>query len=125
MLFSLQHQTLLLMAPQKLLNSQMRAQLEGGGIMKEEESFRKEGRGPRRSNSFPGVVVAFPGISRITLKGSDDEEENHVEEEESDGNETSLLLWENLKVLEHQLYPSLISLSLISLNHIYYPSWNK
>ncbi|MBW0472810.1 hypothetical protein O181_012525 [Austropuccinia psidii MF-1] len=52
---------------------------------------RKEGRGPRRSNSFSGVVGRFPGTSRTILKGpgEDGEEEgkNSVEEEESDGTE--------------------------------------
>ncbi|MBW0478112.1 hypothetical protein O181_017827 [Austropuccinia psidii MF-1] len=43
----------------------------------------QEGRGPRRSSSFSGVVGTFPGTSRTTFKGSheDDteEEENSVE----------------------------------------------
>ncbi|MBW0563414.1 hypothetical protein O181_103129 [Austropuccinia psidii MF-1] len=30
---------------------------------------RTEGRGPRRSNSFSGVVGRFPGLSRTTFKG--------------------------------------------------------
>ncbi|MBW0527144.1 hypothetical protein O181_066859 [Austropuccinia psidii MF-1] len=51
----------------------------------------KEGRGPRRSSSFSGVVGSFPGFSRTTFKvpGEDGEEEekNSVEEEESDGTE--------------------------------------
>ncbi|MBW0582040.1 hypothetical protein O181_121755 [Austropuccinia psidii MF-1] len=29
---------------------------------------RKEGRGPRRSSSFSGVVGGFPGLSRTSLK---------------------------------------------------------
>ncbi|MBW0479089.1 hypothetical protein O181_018804 [Austropuccinia psidii MF-1] len=49
---------------------------------------RKEGRGPRNSNSFSGVVGAFPGLSRTISKGpgedGEEEEENSVEEEESD-----------------------------------------
>ncbi|MBW0472837.1 hypothetical protein O181_012552 [Austropuccinia psidii MF-1] len=48
----------------------------------------KEGRGPRRSSSFSGVVGGFPGLSRTTFKGpgedGKEEEENSVEEEESD-----------------------------------------
>ncbi|MBW0481177.1 hypothetical protein O181_020892 [Austropuccinia psidii MF-1] len=52
---------------------------------------RKEGRGPRRSNSFSGVVGGFPGLSRTTLKGpgedGEEEQENSVEDEESDGTE--------------------------------------
>ncbi|MBW0468151.1 hypothetical protein O181_007866 [Austropuccinia psidii MF-1] len=64
---------------------QLRAQLDRGPIM--------EGRGPRRSSSFSGVVGRFPGLSRTSLKvtGEDDdeEEENSVEEEESDGTEAA------------------------------------
>ncbi|MBW0552770.1 hypothetical protein O181_092485 [Austropuccinia psidii MF-1] len=56
-----------------------------------ENPIWKEGRGPRRSNSFSGVVDSFPGLSRTTLKGpgedGEEEEENSVEEEESDGTE--------------------------------------
>ncbi|MBW0498813.1 hypothetical protein O181_038528 [Austropuccinia psidii MF-1] len=52
---------------------------------------RKEGRVPKRSSSFSGVVGGFPGISRTTIKGpgedGEEEEENFVEEEESDGTE--------------------------------------
>ncbi|MBW0460364.1 hypothetical protein O181_000079 [Austropuccinia psidii MF-1] len=51
----------------------------------------QEGRGPRRSYSFSGVVGGFPGIASTTVKGpgEDDEEveENSVEEEHSDGTE--------------------------------------
>ncbi|MBW0584572.1 hypothetical protein O181_124287 [Austropuccinia psidii MF-1] len=55
-------------------------------------SSRKEGRGPRRSSSFSGVVGGFSGLSRTSLKvpGEDDEEkENSVEEEESYGTEST------------------------------------
>ncbi|MBW0583336.1 hypothetical protein O181_123051 [Austropuccinia psidii MF-1] len=52
---------------------------------------RKEGRGPRRSNSFSGVAGRLPGLSRTTLKGpgedGEEEEENSVKEEEADGAE--------------------------------------
>ncbi|MBW0591243.1 hypothetical protein O181_130958, partial [Austropuccinia psidii MF-1] len=52
---------------------------------------RKEGRVPRRSNSFSGVVGGFPGMSRTSFKGpgedGEEEEENSVEEEESEGTE--------------------------------------
>ncbi|MBW0473105.1 hypothetical protein O181_012820 [Austropuccinia psidii MF-1] len=48
---------------------------------------RNKGRGPGRLSSFSGVVGAFTGISRTTLKGpgedDSEEEENSVEEEES------------------------------------------
>ncbi|MBW0507663.1 hypothetical protein O181_047378 [Austropuccinia psidii MF-1] len=52
---------------------------------------RKEGRGPRRSNSFSQVVGRFPGLSRTTFKGPgedvEEEEENSVEEEGPDATE--------------------------------------
>ncbi|MBW0572791.1 hypothetical protein O181_112506 [Austropuccinia psidii MF-1] len=61
--------------------------------MEGEAPSRKEGRGPRRSSSFSGVVGGFPGLSRTSLKvpGEDDEEEeeNSVEEEESEGTEAA------------------------------------
>ncbi|MBW0566431.1 hypothetical protein O181_106146 [Austropuccinia psidii MF-1] len=70
---------------------QLRAQLDRGPRMEGEAPSRKEGRGPRRSSSFSGVVGVFPGTSRINLKGlgedGEEEEENSVEEEESDGTE--------------------------------------
>ncbi|MBW0501902.1 hypothetical protein O181_041617 [Austropuccinia psidii MF-1] len=48
----------------------------------------EEGRGPRISSSFSGVVGRFPGLSRTTFKGpGEEEEENSVEDEESDGTE--------------------------------------
>ncbi|MBW0584853.1 hypothetical protein O181_124568 [Austropuccinia psidii MF-1] len=56
-------------------------------------SIKKEGRVPRRSNSYSGVVGCFPGISRTTFRGPgedcEEEEENSVEEEESDGTEAA------------------------------------
>ncbi|MBW0485623.1 hypothetical protein O181_025338 [Austropuccinia psidii MF-1] len=58
-----------------------------------EAPSRKEGRGPRRSRSFSGVVGTFTGTSRTTLKGPGEvdaeEEEDPVEEEESDSTEAS------------------------------------
>ncbi|MBW0540426.1 hypothetical protein O181_080141 [Austropuccinia psidii MF-1] len=69
--------------------SQLRAQLDRGPRMEGAPPSRKEGRGPRRSSSFSGVVGGFPGTSRTLFKcpGEDgqEEEENYVEEEESDG----------------------------------------
>ncbi|MBW0593161.1 hypothetical protein O181_132876, partial [Austropuccinia psidii MF-1] len=62
---------------------QLRAQFDRGPHI--------EGRGPRRSRSFSGVVGGFPGLSRTNLKGpgedGEEEEENSMEEEESDGTE--------------------------------------
>ncbi|MBW0534564.1 hypothetical protein O181_074279 [Austropuccinia psidii MF-1] len=72
---------------------QLRAQLDRRPIMEGAATSRKEGRGPRRSSSFSGVVGRFPGLSRSGLKvpGEDDEEEeeNSVEEEESEGTEAA------------------------------------
>ncbi|MBW0540657.1 hypothetical protein O181_080372 [Austropuccinia psidii MF-1] len=61
---------------------QLRAHLDRGPITEGEEPSRKEGRGKRRSSSFSGVVGTFQGISRTTLRGPGEEEE-----EESDGTE--------------------------------------
>ncbi|MBW0470950.1 hypothetical protein O181_010665 [Austropuccinia psidii MF-1] len=70
---------------------QLRAHLDRGQNLEGEAPSRKEGRRPRRSNFFSGVVGSFPGISRTNFKGpsEDDEEgeENPVEEEEFDGTE--------------------------------------
>ncbi|MBW0481931.1 hypothetical protein O181_021646 [Austropuccinia psidii MF-1] len=70
---------------------QLRDQLDRGPIMEGGAPSRKEGRGPRRSSSFSGVIGSFPGLSRTILKvpGEDDEgeEEDYVEEEGSDGTE--------------------------------------
>ncbi|MBW0527461.1 hypothetical protein O181_067176 [Austropuccinia psidii MF-1] len=72
---------------------QLRAQSDRGPIIEGAAPSRKEGRGPRRSSSFSGVVGGFPGLSRTSLKvpAEDDEEEkeNSVEEEVSDGTEAS------------------------------------
>ncbi|MBW0498436.1 hypothetical protein O181_038151 [Austropuccinia psidii MF-1] len=52
---------------------------------------RKEGRWPRRSSYFSGVVGEFPELLRTTLKGpgedGEEEEEISVEEEAFDGAE--------------------------------------
>ncbi|MBW0478648.1 hypothetical protein O181_018363 [Austropuccinia psidii MF-1] len=64
---------------------QLRAQLDRGPHMEGAAPSRKEGRGPRRSHSFSGVVGRFPGTSGTILKGpggdGEKEEENSVEEE--------------------------------------------
>ncbi|MBW0518911.1 hypothetical protein O181_058626 [Austropuccinia psidii MF-1] len=57
---------------------QLRVQLDRGPIMKGAEPSRKEGRGPRRLNSFSGVVGRFPGLSRATFKGPGEEEEENL-----------------------------------------------
>ncbi|MBW0584312.1 hypothetical protein O181_124027 [Austropuccinia psidii MF-1] len=49
--------------------SQLRAKLDRGPILEGEAPSRKEGRVPRRSNSFSGVVGSFPGMSRTTFRG--------------------------------------------------------
>ncbi|MBW0590468.1 hypothetical protein O181_130183 [Austropuccinia psidii MF-1] len=70
---------------------QLRARIDRGSHIEGAAPSRKEGRGPRRSSSFSGVVGGFPGLSRTTLKGpgedGEEKEENSVEEEESDGTE--------------------------------------
>ncbi|MBW0497052.1 hypothetical protein O181_036767 [Austropuccinia psidii MF-1] len=69
----------------------LKAQLDREPIKEGEASSRKEGRVPRRSNSFSGVVGSFPGMSRTTFRGpgeaGEEEEKNSVEEEESAGTE--------------------------------------
>ncbi|MBW0581112.1 hypothetical protein O181_120827 [Austropuccinia psidii MF-1] len=71
--------------------SQLRAKLDRGPILEGAAPFMKEGRMPRRSSSFSGVVGGFPGTSRTIFRGpgedGEEEEENSVEEEESDGTE--------------------------------------
>ncbi|MBW0506793.1 hypothetical protein O181_046508 [Austropuccinia psidii MF-1] len=67
---------------------QMRTQLDRGPHMEGVAPSRKEGRGPRRSNPFSGVVDGPPGLSRTIFKGpGKEEEENSVEGEESEGTE--------------------------------------
>ncbi|MBW0535062.1 hypothetical protein O181_074777 [Austropuccinia psidii MF-1] len=71
----------------------LKAQLDRGPIKEGAAPSRKEGRVPRRSNFFSGVVGGFPGMSRTTFRGpgeeGEEEEENSVEKEESDGTEAS------------------------------------
>ncbi|MBW0580375.1 hypothetical protein O181_120090 [Austropuccinia psidii MF-1] len=71
--------------------SQLRAKLDRGPILEGAAQSRKEGRGPRSSSLFSGVVGGFPGTSWTILKGpgedGEEEEENSVEEEGSDGTE--------------------------------------
>ncbi|MBW0502508.1 hypothetical protein O181_042223 [Austropuccinia psidii MF-1] len=70
---------------------QLRAQLDQGPHLERAALSRKEGRGPRISNSFSGVVGQFQGLSRTIFKCpgevDEEEEENSVEEEISDGTE--------------------------------------
>ncbi|MBW0577671.1 hypothetical protein O181_117386 [Austropuccinia psidii MF-1] len=67
---------------------QLRAQLDRGPCVEGAAPSRKEGRGPRKSSSFSGVVGGFPGTSRTIFKGpgedGDEEEESSVENAESD-----------------------------------------
>ncbi|MBW0589921.1 hypothetical protein O181_129636 [Austropuccinia psidii MF-1] len=71
--------------------SQLRAKLDRGPILEGAAPSRKEGRVPRRSSSFSGVVGRFPGTSRTTFRGpgedGEEEEESSVEEKDSDGSE--------------------------------------
>ncbi|MBW0491343.1 hypothetical protein O181_031058 [Austropuccinia psidii MF-1] len=70
---------------------QLRAQLDRGPHMEGAAPSRKEGRGPRRSASFSGIVGGFRGTSRTIFRGpgedGEEEEENSVEEKGSDGTE--------------------------------------
>ncbi|MBW0552379.1 hypothetical protein O181_092094 [Austropuccinia psidii MF-1] len=67
---------------------QLRAKLDRGPILEGEAPSIPEGRGPRRSSSFSGVVGRFPGTSRTIFTGpGEEEEENSVEVEGSDGTE--------------------------------------
>ncbi|MBW0588338.1 hypothetical protein O181_128053 [Austropuccinia psidii MF-1] len=103
--------------------SKLRAKLERAA------PSRKEGRGPRRSSSFSGVVGGFPGTSRTNFRGpgedGEEEEENSVEEEESDGTEGVPAPAGASQGTGGPTLASLISLSLISLNHLYWPSCSK
>ncbi|MBW0470048.1 hypothetical protein O181_009763 [Austropuccinia psidii MF-1] len=49
--------------------SQLRAKLDRGPILEGAAPSRKEGRGPRRSSSFSGVVGGLPGTSRTIFRG--------------------------------------------------------
>ncbi|MBW0495767.1 hypothetical protein O181_035482 [Austropuccinia psidii MF-1] len=108
---------------------QLRAQLDRGPHLEVAAPSGMEGRGPRRSNPFSGVADSFQGLSRTTFKdpGEDgeEEEETSVEKEGLEGTDGFLLLWEHPKVLEDQLYPSLISLPLTSMNHLHWASCIK
>ncbi|MBW0489148.1 hypothetical protein O181_028863 [Austropuccinia psidii MF-1] len=70
---------------------QLSAQSDRGPIIEAAAPSIQEGRGPRRSNSFSGVVGGFPGTSRTIFRGpgedGKEEEENPVGEEGSDGTE--------------------------------------
>ncbi|MBW0583399.1 hypothetical protein O181_123114 [Austropuccinia psidii MF-1] len=93
-----QTQAVLTPTPRAPLNgtpavSQLRTKLDRGPILEGAAPSRKEGRVPRRSSSFSGVVGHFPGMSRTTSRGpgedGEEEEENSVEEEESGGTEAA------------------------------------
>ncbi|MBW0538829.1 hypothetical protein O181_078544 [Austropuccinia psidii MF-1] len=62
---------------------QLRAQLDRGPGMEGAAPSIQEGRGPRRSSLFSGVVGRFLELSRTTLKGQGED----GEEEEPDGSE--------------------------------------
>ncbi|MBW0569424.1 hypothetical protein O181_109139, partial [Austropuccinia psidii MF-1] len=71
--------------------SQLWAQLDIGHQFKGAAPYIREGRGPRRCNSFSEVSGSFQGLSRTIFKGpgedGGEEQENSVEEEESYGTE--------------------------------------
>ncbi|MBW0478666.1 hypothetical protein O181_018381 [Austropuccinia psidii MF-1] len=70
---------------------QLMAKLDRGPILEGAAPSIQEGRGPRRSSSFLGVVGGFPGTSRTIFRGpreyGEEKEKNLVEEEQSDGTE--------------------------------------
>ncbi|MBW0544085.1 hypothetical protein O181_083800 [Austropuccinia psidii MF-1] len=106
--------------------SQLRAKLDRGPILEGAAPSRKEGRVPRRSSSFSGVVERLPGTSRTNLRGpgedGEEEEENSVEEECSDGTEgvpapvgasqgaEGPTLAQSNKPVSHQSVPSLLAI---------------
>ncbi|MBW0489560.1 hypothetical protein O181_029275 [Austropuccinia psidii MF-1] len=95
-------------------------------VMEGEEHSREEGRWPRRSLFFSGVVGSFSGILGTALKGpgEDDvgEEENYVEEEQSDSTEadptpvgvsqgtSAPSLAQSNQPVPHQYEPSLLAI---------------
>ncbi|MBW0553184.1 hypothetical protein O181_092899 [Austropuccinia psidii MF-1] len=106
--------------------SQQRPKLDRGPTLEGEALSRKEGRVPRRSSSFSGVVGGFPGTSRTIFKGpgedGEEEEENSVKEEDSDGTEGvpapvgvsqstgGLTLAQSDQPIPHQSEPSLLAI---------------
>ncbi|MBW0580723.1 hypothetical protein O181_120438, partial [Austropuccinia psidii MF-1] len=96
----------------------LKAKLDRGPIKEGAAPSRKEGRVPRRSNSFSGVVGAFPGMPRTTFRGpGEEEEENSVEEEESapaplgesEGTRGPTLA-QSYQPVSHQTEPSLLAI---------------
>ncbi|MBW0587619.1 hypothetical protein O181_127334 [Austropuccinia psidii MF-1] len=85
----------------------LKSQLDRGLIKEGAAPSRKEGRVPKRSKSFSGVVGGFLGMSRTTFRGQsedgEEEEENSVEKESLMALRLLLLLWEHLKAPEDQL----------------------
>ncbi|MBW0501843.1 hypothetical protein O181_041558 [Austropuccinia psidii MF-1] len=67
--------------------------------MEGEAPSRKEGRGPRRSNSFSGVVGGFPGTSRTIFKGPCEDGTGGSTIDQSD------------QPVSHQSEPSLLAIS--------------
>ncbi|MBW0495620.1 hypothetical protein O181_035335 [Austropuccinia psidii MF-1] len=102
----------------------MRAKLDRVTILEVASPSWKEGRVPIRSSSFSGVAGRFPGTSSTTFKGpgedGEEEEENSVEDEDSDGTGVIPAPVGHLKILEGQLYCSLLSMSVINPNHLYW-----
>ncbi|MBW0584226.1 hypothetical protein O181_123941 [Austropuccinia psidii MF-1] len=104
----------------------LKAQLDREPIKEGAAPSRKEGRVPRRSNSFSAVVCGFPGMSRTTFRGpgedGEEEEENSVEEEESYGTEAAPApvgasegtrgptLAQSNQPVSHQTEPSLLAI---------------
>ncbi|MBW0549551.1 hypothetical protein O181_089266 [Austropuccinia psidii MF-1] len=101
-------------------------QLDRGPNKEGAAPSRKEGRVPKRSNSFSGVVGGFPGVSRTSFRGpgedGEEEEENSVEEGDSDGTEAppapvgasegtrGPTLAQSDQPISHQTEPSLLAI---------------
>ncbi|MBW0585569.1 hypothetical protein O181_125284 [Austropuccinia psidii MF-1] len=84
------------MGPQQFLNL---------GTNWTEDPFWKEGRGPRRSSSFSGVVGQFPGASRTIFRGPGED----GEEAEENSMEGTTLAQSNQPV-SHQSEPSFLAI---------------
>ncbi|MBW0524050.1 hypothetical protein O181_063765 [Austropuccinia psidii MF-1] len=83
--------------------SQLRAKLDRGPTLEGAALSRKEGRVPRRSSSFSGVVGGFPGTSRVQVKMVKRRRRILWKRKSLMVLKVSLLLWRHPKVLEGQL----------------------
>ncbi|MBW0484347.1 hypothetical protein O181_024062 [Austropuccinia psidii MF-1] len=107
----------------------LRTHLDRGPVIEGGAPSRNKGRRPRRSNSLSEAVGYFPRISKTTLRGfgeyDEQEVENSMKEKDSDSTEVAPSPIGDLTVLEVHLYLSLIRLSLINMKHLYWPLFRK